>query len=223
MKNNLGLSNVLGQLVFNACLATKDCTADPTSGLNRNYRNISVESRIFSVANGADPLTAPTNGQLFSGIPWYNFVSEAASRAGLDKVFITGIRNTDQYHTNLGFVNASQFSSTDDHGDTLQRHAARSSRRTVSRCSRSELHSAVGSPNLFPSFTKAATSTGAYVVVQQSGTTADPGRGRRRLRERLPGLLRLWIAARQSDPGRDHAGAAVPPAADERSNHLHLQ
>src|SRR3954453_13584914 len=112
VKNNLGLSSALGQLIFNACKANADCTPDPSTGLNSNYRNISVESRIFSVANGADPLTAPTNGQLFSGIPWYNFVSESASGAGLDKIFITGIRNTDQYHTNLGFVNASQFSPT---------------------------------------------------------------------------------------------------------------
>jgi hypothetical protein len=74
--NTLHISSGLGQLIFNACLAGADCTPNPDTGLNVNYRNISVESRIFSVALGANPLTAPTNGQLFSGIPWYNFVSE---------------------------------------------------------------------------------------------------------------------------------------------------
>ncbi len=112
MSNTLHLSSALGQLIFNACLAGADCTPNPDTGLNANYRNISVESRIFSVALGANPLTAPTNGQLFSGIPWYNFVSESASGAGLDKIFITGIRNTTQFRTNMGFVNASQFSTT---------------------------------------------------------------------------------------------------------------
>ena len=111
MSNTLGhLTSAFGQVIFNGCKGTTDCTPDPTTGLNANYRNISVESRIYSF-NG-NQATAPTNGQLFSGIPWYNFVSESASGAGLDKVFITGIRNTTQYKTNIGFVNASQFSTT---------------------------------------------------------------------------------------------------------------
>jgi hypothetical protein len=177
VKNNLGLSNVLGQLVFNACLATKDCTADPITGLNSFYRNISVESRIFSIANGADPLTAPTNGQLFSGIPWYNFVSEAASGAGLDKVFITGIRNTDQYRTNLGFVNGSQFSSTVITASLFSGTGTLLAQNSFTLQPLGSFFSSVGSQNLFPSFTKAATSTGAYVVVQQGGTQPIPGAG----------------------------------------------
>src|SRR5258708_9934482 len=65
MGNTLHLSNNLGQLIFNACLAGADCTPDPNTGLNPNFRNISVESRIFSCAIGANPLTAPTTGHLF--------------------------------------------------------------------------------------------------------------------------------------------------------------
>lgn len=114
MVNTLHIAgNSLGQLVFNACLSGQDCTPNPDTGLNQNYRNISVESRIYSVAtSAADPLTAPSNGQLFSGIPWYNYVSESSSSSGLDRVFITGVRNNSQFRTNIGLVNASQFSRT---------------------------------------------------------------------------------------------------------------
>jgi hypothetical protein len=172
MKTTLNLQSALGQLIFNACKAGTDCTPDPTTGLNANYRNISVESRIFSIALNADPNTAPTNGQLFSGIPWYNFVSEAASGAGLDKIFITGIRNTDQYHTNMGFVNASQFSTTTITAQLF------TSTGTVPIATQSFtlqplgwIQTTVGGANLFSSYPKAATSTGSYVVVSQSGTT----------------------------------------------------
>jgi hypothetical protein len=112
MSNTLHLSSAFGQVIFNGCLKDQDCTPNSTTGLNTNYRNISVESRIYSFTTGQNQATAPTNGQLFSGIPWYNFVSESAAGAGLDKIFITGLRNTAQYKTNVGFVNASQFSTT---------------------------------------------------------------------------------------------------------------
>ena len=116
----LGLNGVLGQLVFYGCKAGQDCTPDPTTGENPNFRNISVETRIYSVdnANAGSPQTAPSVGQLFAGLPWYTYVSSDSSAAGLDKVFITGLRNTGgagqtgTYRTNLGVANASQFSTT---------------------------------------------------------------------------------------------------------------
>src|SRR5689334_20448405 len=101
-----------GLLVFNACKSGADCTPDPTTFENANFRPISVESRIYAVNAGSDPKTAPTNGQDMPGIPWYNFVSSSESAAGLAKVFITGFRNNTNYRSNLGVVNASQFSST---------------------------------------------------------------------------------------------------------------
>jgi len=168
--NTLHLTTALGQLVFNACKAGADCTPDPSTGLNTNYRNISVESRIYSVALGANPSTAPTVGQLFSGIPWYNFVSESASGAGLDKLFITGIRNTDQYRTNMGFVNASQFSTTTLTATLFSSTGAQLAQNSFTLQPLGWLQTQVGSASLFPSFVKAATSTGAYVVVQQGGT-----------------------------------------------------
>jgi len=175
VKNTLNVQSALGQLIFNACKANADCTPDPSTGLNANYRNISVESRIYSVntpnadANALN--TQPTTGQLFSGIPWYNFVSESASGAGLDKVFVTGIRNTDQYRTNIGFVNASQFSTTTITGTLFSSTGTQLSQSSFTLQPLGSAQGAVGSATIFPTFTKAATSTGAYAIFQQSGTT----------------------------------------------------
>jgi hypothetical protein len=166
---NLHLTSALGQLIFNGCLAGADCTPDPTTGLNANFRNISVESRIFSVANGANPLTAPTNGQLFSGIPWYNFVSESASGAGLDKCFITGVRNTAQFRTNIGFVNASQFSTTTITA-TLINGATGTTIATNSFTLQPLGTIQQSVTGVFPAFAVGPTSTNAYITFQQSGT-----------------------------------------------------
>jgi hypothetical protein len=175
VKNTLNVPSALGQLIFNACKAGQDCTPDPSTGLNGNYRNISVESRIYSVntpnADATALNTQPTTGQLFSGIPWYNFVSETASGNGLDKVFITGIRNTDQYRTNIGFVNASQFSTTTITGTLFSATGTQLSQSSFTLQPLGSAQSQVGSASVFPDFPKAATSTGAYAVFQQSNTT----------------------------------------------------
>jgi len=113
----LGIPTGFGTIILNGCKDGLNCGPDGQGGdgNSANYRNISAESRIYSVGRDANPLTAPTNGQLFSGIPWYNFVSMNANNVGLDKVFITGVTQTSgtgSYRTNFGFVNASQYSST---------------------------------------------------------------------------------------------------------------
>src|SRR5713226_2658570 len=122
--SKLNLQTGFGQLIFNACKQGGNCDintcpgANPTLGTCSDFRNISVESRIYSIPPGANPATAPTTVQLFSGLPWYNFVSSDAAAVGLNKVFITGIRNTGAAGTagtfrgNIGLVNASQFSTT---------------------------------------------------------------------------------------------------------------
>jgi hypothetical protein len=106
-----------GQLIFNACVTGRDCgpaTQDQT-GYSPHFRPISVESRIYQVVPSRP---GETTGQLFSGIPWYSTVSQLQSNVGLDRVFITGITQTGgpgqlgTFRTNLGFVNASQFSTT---------------------------------------------------------------------------------------------------------------
>jgi hypothetical protein len=118
--NGLNLTNALGQLVFNACKSGGSCDINDTTGCPGgqqsgecpDFRNITVESRIYSVDNGANPQTAPTNGQLFSGLPWYSYVTQEQSQNDLNRVFVTGIRQNSAYRTNIGLVNASQFSST---------------------------------------------------------------------------------------------------------------
>ncbi len=173
MSNTLHLSSAFGQVIFNGCLKDADCTPNATTGLNSNFRNISVESRIYSFTTGQNQATAPTNGQLFSGIPWYNFVSESASGAGLDKIFITGVRNTSQYHTNVGFVNASQFSTT----TLTAKLYSGSAPSTVIATASFTLpplgfqQTTVGSASLFGSAVPvAAASTNLFMTVEQGGT-----------------------------------------------------
>ena len=123
----LGLSSgALGQLIFNGCKSGGNCdvTTCPGSAPGSpaascpDFRNISVEARVWAIPanSGSNP---PTYGQMFSGIPWYNFISTNAQAVGLDKVFITGLRNTGgsfgvpgTFRTNIGLVNASQYSTT---------------------------------------------------------------------------------------------------------------
>lgn len=117
-RSALNVQSGFGQLIFNACKQGTSCgpeTQDPDTGYSENFRPISVTSRIYQVTS-ARP--GETTGQLFSGIPWYNFVSQLQSDVGLDKVFITGITHTGNpgqlgtFRTNIGLVNASQYSST---------------------------------------------------------------------------------------------------------------
>src|SRR5712692_9942065 len=119
----LGLATGFGQLIFNGCKTGGNCDVNTcpngaTTGVCPDFRDISVESRIYSIPPGGNPATAPTTGQLFAGLAWYNFVSSDAAPVGLDKVFITGLRNTGAagtagtYRGNIGLVNASQFSTT---------------------------------------------------------------------------------------------------------------
>lgn len=119
--NTLGKTaaqNPFGMLVFNGCKAGTSCgtdTQNQQTGVSPNFRPISVQTRIYQT-------TTPekgTTGQLFSGIPWYNFVSTLQSSVELDKVFITGLTQTGNagqlgtFRSNIGVVNASEYSRTD--------------------------------------------------------------------------------------------------------------
>lgn len=112
--NGLGLNGFLGQLIFNGCKQGTSCgtdTQDPNTGISPNFADITVESRIYSTGSIAG-LPAGTTGQLFSGIPWYNFASQDQQNNGLDTVFIVGLRQNSSYRANIGLANASQFSNT---------------------------------------------------------------------------------------------------------------
>jgi hypothetical protein len=115
----LNAGNEFGQLIFNGCLKGANCGPETQNedGVSPNFRSISAESRVFLIPNGSGP-NPLTTGQLFSGIPWYNFVSSLQAGQNLDKVFITGVRQTGgpgtpgTFRSNIGVINASQYSST---------------------------------------------------------------------------------------------------------------
>jgi hypothetical protein len=119
----LGLSGI-GQVIFNGCKTGGNCNSntcpggDPSAGTCPDFRKISVESRIFSVPNSTAPISSQnTTGQDMPGLPWYSYASMDQAANGLDKVFITGVRFTGTagsgtYRTNIGLVNASQYSTT---------------------------------------------------------------------------------------------------------------
>ena len=165
----------LGQVVFNGCKAGGNCDVNNTTlcpaGVCPDFRNISVEARLYAIPPGSGSGT--TYGQLFSGIPWYNFVSADAAGAGLDKVFITGLRNTGTgfgqqgtFRTNIGLVNASQYSTTrllvklfDKNGNQIG---------TYTTGDLAPLgHQQTSLSQMFSTFT-GSTATNAYITVEQT-------------------------------------------------------
>jgi hypothetical protein len=116
--NTLGKESGFGLLIFNGCKANSSCGIDTQDqfGDSPNFRNISVQTRIYQVT---PQRPGETTGQLFSGIPWYNFVSRLQSNVELDKVFITGLTNTGSagqpgtFRANIGVVNASEWNTTE--------------------------------------------------------------------------------------------------------------
>jgi hypothetical protein len=116
-KSALNLDAGFGLLILNGCLKGANCGPDAgdDEGNIENFRAISAESRIYSFRTLQGEASG-TTGQLFSGIPWYNFVSMLQAQAGLDEVFVTGVTHTANsgtgFRSNLGLANASQFSTT---------------------------------------------------------------------------------------------------------------
>jgi hypothetical protein len=107
----------LGLIILNGCLKGANCGPSGTDdeANTQNYRAISAESRIYSFRTQLGAASG-TVGQLFSGIPWYHFVSMLQAQAGLDEVFITGVTHTANgstgFRSNFGLINASQYSTT---------------------------------------------------------------------------------------------------------------
>jgi len=93
-----------GFLVFFACLENgdcADCNANPEA-----CRRITVNARIYTTAAGGS-----TFGQLVPGVPWYAAPS-TDDPAELQRVFLTGIRHTADFRTNVGLINASADAAT---------------------------------------------------------------------------------------------------------------
>jgi len=175
----LNLATGFGQLIFNACKQGGNCDVNTcpngtTTGVCADFRNISVESRIYSIPPGTtNPATAPTTGQLFSGLPWYNFVSSDAGAVGLEKVFITGLRNTGAagtagtYRGNIGLVNASQYSTTTLLVKLFDGRTGSQIGSTFQQTLSPLGHVQPAIATMFSSFT-GSTATNAYVTVEQT-------------------------------------------------------
>jgi hypothetical protein len=178
--NVLGLNSAFGQLIFNACKSGTDCVAtqDPITGESPNFRPISVETRIYGIPTGSTLAeNPPTVGQLFAGIPWYNFASEDAP-GGYSKIFITGIRNTGTsggtFRTNIGLTNASQFSTT---SLVVKLYAGNTAPGGAPLATYQETYGPLAFKQqslaqMFPTVPAGPTATNLYVTVEQTNTVA---------------------------------------------------
>jgi len=175
----LGLQSGIGQLIFNACKQGQDCgtATQDQFGVSPFFRPISVESRIFSIPPGTTlSQNPPTTGQAFAGFPWYSFVSSDSASVGLDKVFITGLRNTGAagtagtYRGNLGLVNASQFSNTTLAVKLFNGATGQQIGSTYTQGLGPLGNVQVNLAAAFPAFT-GATATNAYLTVEQIAST----------------------------------------------------
>ncbi|MGH9456623.1 MAG: hypothetical protein ACRD2J_03170 [Thermoanaerobaculia bacterium] len=93
---------VIGHLLFFSCRTGGNCDECVD---NPDCLPITVETRTFNrLPDGS------TFGVTVPGLPWYNYVSPDAADRNLDEVFIVGIRQDAEFRTNVGLVNASQFS-----------------------------------------------------------------------------------------------------------------
>lgn len=100
----LGLETANGYLIFFSCREGGNCTDCDSNAAD--CLNIAVQGRIYNDTPGG------TFGQSFPGIPWYSYAAFTSTAEGTDRLSINGIRNNANYRTNIGLVNASQFSST---------------------------------------------------------------------------------------------------------------
>jgi hypothetical protein len=171
--------NVFGQLIFNGCKKSTSCGPETqdADGVSPNFRNISATSRIYQIP-ASQPANPPTTGQLFTGIPWYNFVSSLQSDVKLDKVFITGVVQTGAagaagtFRTNLGLINASQYSSTTLVVKAYQGTLSEADKKGEFRQDLGPLGNVqVGWGTAFPTLT----GTNYFVTVEQTNNNAVPG------------------------------------------------
>jgi hypothetical protein len=170
--------NPLGMLVFNGCKSNTSCGPDTQDefGFSENFRPISVQTRIYQIKDaGANP---PTTGQLFSGLPWYSFVSQLQNGAGLDKVFITGLTHTGvagqagTFRANIGVVNASEYSKTEIVFRLYQGTLSETDKKFEAVRVLGPLgNQQYGFQNLFPGFT----GSNFFVTVEQRNSTAVTG------------------------------------------------
>ena len=176
----LNVGNEFGQLILNGCAKGFSCGPETQNedGVSPHFRAISATSRVYSFPTGAGADSRLTTGQLFTGIPWYHFVSSLQATNGLDKVFIQGFRQTGNpgaigtYRSNIGLVNASQYSSTDIVVTLYQGGTAAADKKGEYSVRLGPLGSTqVGFSAAFPG----VTGENFWVTVEQRNPTAEPG------------------------------------------------
>ena len=176
--NGLGVQSGFGLVILNGCKKGTDCgpATQDEYGYSPNFRAISAESRIYSTPN-PPPANPPTTGQLFSGIPWYHFVSENQAPIGLDKVFLTGVTHTGTqgagtFRTNFGFINASQYSTTTIVATLYKGGTATANKIAENQISLTPLENRqINFPGLFPT---APLGDNYFVIVEQRNSAAIP-------------------------------------------------
>ena len=182
LQSALGLNagNEFGQLIFNGCLKGADCgpATQNQDGVSPNFRAISATSRVYSFATGPGADSSLTTGQLFTGIPWYHFVSSLQAVNGLDKVFIQGLRQTGNpgtkgtFRSNIGLVNASQYSESTLVVTLYQGTLTAADRKEAYEVVLGPLGNIqVGFSQAFPNFT----GENYFVTVEQRNPQAVPG------------------------------------------------
>jgi hypothetical protein len=177
-----GLMNVapptLGHMLFFGCRQGGNCSNCDTD--DSDCRNITVEGRIYTTASGAlCPGNAAncTFGQLFSGLPWYNYVSPTVAPVGLDEVFMVGINQFGTpgptgsgFRSNVGVVNSS-----DSHNVVVRLRVFANNNPTTPAGTTTVTLGPLGHVQqnisvLFPGFT----GSGFVVADMQSNTLIDP-------------------------------------------------
>jgi hypothetical protein len=174
----LGQGSFFGTLIFNGCRATANCTVGQDEfGGHPDYRDIAVFSRIYFV--GPNGVNAGTTGQAFPGIPWYNYASMRANSQGLNRLSITGFRqtgfggNAGTYRGNVGVMNASQFSKTTL---LLKLFTGTGTQLSERRITLEPLNHVQGNlTDIFSGLTTGPTSVNLYVTVEQESSEAVAG------------------------------------------------
>lgn len=181
-----------GYLIFFSCREGGNCTNCDSNG--GECLNIAVQGRIYNDTPGG------TFGQSFPGIPWYSYASLNSTAEGTDRLSINGVRNTADYRTNIGLVNASQFSSTN-----LRLRLFNNAGTQVG-----EMDQTLGPLGRiqFPVTQIASGFTGdGYVTVEQVSATPTPGQA-----DAIPGFFAYGslLDNRTSDPTTLEAQFNVP-------------
>ena len=175
-----------GQVVLNACKQGQDCSVLDINGENVNFRNISVESRIYST----DAATGNTVGQLFTGYPWYSYVSQNQANTNLDKVFITGLRQTGTtpgtFRSNIGVTNASQFSSTTIHIELFDKMGNAQGTKDIALGPLGQSQQNIAA--MFPNYS-GPTATGGWVRVSQISVSPTTDAGANGCPDGCPGFF----------------------------------